>query len=435
MTEAELELDRYRKLFDDAAHAECNYPADRFSGRGIVIPAGGTRMFGCAWVAIRMLRDHLGCRLPIEVWHLGREEMSPAMAAILAEQDVEIVDAHRVAKEFPARILGGWELKPFAIMHCRFQEVILLDADNVPIQDPTRLFDEPEYLRTGAIFWPDVTFLVEDSPIWGACGVASRNMPSFESGQIVLDKAKCWAALSLTLLFNMHSDFFYKYVHGDKDTFMLAWLRLDQQFARPDHPVLKLVGTVCQHDFAGQRIFQHRNRRKWVVYGFNAKIEGFREEERCFDYLAELRLIWNGRIFNPPDATEATRQVEAELIEQRWFDYELVSIRIEPLELLPCNRIGEGHNEIESYWWLEDDGAGEIALIVGSDCRRSVRLTRDPFGVWHGSWNVAEMAPVLFTPRDGPPPPISVARGHNTETIAEKLRMGLWSYQIIETAD
>ncbi|MGE3969550.1 MAG: hypothetical protein AB7F08_15010, partial [Dongiaceae bacterium] len=108
------------------------FPTDRFDGRGIVICAGGVRMFTCAWVLLWMLRSELGCRLPIQLWHLGAAELSPAMRRLLTAFDVELVDAEAVKARNPARIEDGWQLKPFALMHSRFAEVLLLDADQVP---------------------------------------------------------------------------------------------------------------------------------------------------------------------------------------------------------------------------------------------------------------------------------------------------------------
>ena len=53
------------------------YPGG-YTGRGIVVAGGGNRYFACAWVCIRMLRA-LGCTLPVELWHLGRREMTDEM--------------------------------------------------------------------------------------------------------------------------------------------------------------------------------------------------------------------------------------------------------------------------------------------------------------------------------------------------------------------
>ena len=49
-------------------------------------------------------------------------------------------------------------------------------------------------------------------------------MPSFETGQMVFDKSKCWPALSLVTWLNQHSDLLYEHIYGDKDTFLLGWL-------------------------------------------------------------------------------------------------------------------------------------------------------------------------------------------------------------------
>lgn len=45
---------------------------------------------------------------------------------------------------------------------------------------------------------------------------------------------------------------------------------------------------MCQHDFAGRRIFQHRNFAKFSLTVPNQRIDGFLHEQRCFEYLREL---------------------------------------------------------------------------------------------------------------------------------------------------
>src|SRR5438132_10385041 len=102
------------------------YPDGRFAGRGIVICAGGARMFTCAWITIGVLRRTLGCTLPIEVWYIGPDEMGAPMRSLLEEFGVQPVDAMAVARRRGAVVLGGWELKPFALLHSRFREILLL---------------------------------------------------------------------------------------------------------------------------------------------------------------------------------------------------------------------------------------------------------------------------------------------------------------------
>jgi len=104
-----------RQRIEGIAATNAAMPESRFSGRGIVVCAGGARIFTCAYVLISVLRKTLGCRLPIEVWHFGVGEISPAMAALLGEFDVDLIDATPLIAERKARIFDGWQLKPFAL--------------------------------------------------------------------------------------------------------------------------------------------------------------------------------------------------------------------------------------------------------------------------------------------------------------------------------
>lgn len=271
------------------------YPSGKFNGRGIVICAGGVGYFAQAWVCLRMLRQ-LGCNLPAEVWHLGPAELDARMARLLASVNAESVDARERMKTAPMRNPLGWELKCYAVLHSKFREVLSLDADNVATVDPTFLFETPEYLRTGAIFWPDYKRLDRRRAIWKLCGVQYRDEPEFESGQMVIHKERCWRALNLAWWYNDHSEFFYRHIHGDKDTFHLAWRRAGTDYAMPPYPIESLQGVMCQHDFQGRRIFQHRNSHKWSFFGENKRIEGFLLEEDCLAHLDELRRLWDGKI-------------------------------------------------------------------------------------------------------------------------------------------
>ncbi|MHB8522858.1 MAG: glycosyltransferase family 9 protein [Limisphaerales bacterium] len=264
-----------------------------FRGRGVVICGGGTRYFTCAWVCVNMLR-RLGCSLPIQLWHRGPAEIDQSMKALVAPLGVECVDACEVAQRHPARRLGGWELKPYAILHCPFKEVLLLDADNVPVRDPEFLFETPQFRRTGAIFWPDYGRKEKANPVWHSCGVPRPEGPEFESGQIVLDKERCWPALRLCLWFNEQSDFYYRYLHGDKETFHLAFRKLNKEFSFVPTPIHSLLATMCQHDFQGRRLFQHRNLDKWNLFARNRFIEDFWFETECRADVLRLQALWDG---------------------------------------------------------------------------------------------------------------------------------------------
>ena len=339
-------------------------------------------LFTCAWVAIALLRQHLGCTLPIEVWHLGPQEMGPAMRGLLEELGAEPVDAFEVAKRHPVERLGGWELKPYAVMHSPFREVLLLDADNVPVRDPGFLFDRSEYRDTGALFWPDIARLSPDNEIWAISGLGYRDTASVESGQMVIDKFRCWRALSLTHWINQHSDVFYRFLHGDKDTFLIAWLMLDRPYHLIRHRSRLLEATMCQRDPDGVVLFQHRNGAKWILDGTNPRIDGFRLEAECRALLAELAALWDGRIFNPPSRSDDARRLEAELARIREFLLTRVSSDERRIALLPDHRIGAGR-EYERYWYVAD-GANGLELRIEGDGLRSCTLRRSDDGTWRG---------------------------------------------------
>lgn len=48
-----------------------------------------------------------------------------------------------------------FQIKAAAVINSSFKEILYLDSDNLPAQDPTFLFETKEFKNTGALFWPD----------------------------------------------------------------------------------------------------------------------------------------------------------------------------------------------------------------------------------------------------------------------------------------
>lgn len=292
---------------NEASLAIQTYPGGYF-GRGITVCVGGLTYFTNAWVLVRMLR-YVGCKLPIQFWYYGEEECDGWMRELVKPYGVECVDARRKAEEAGCRISQGWPLKPFSILHSPFEEVLALDADNMPVRNPEYLFEVDAYQDTGAIFWPDIARTRPNHAVWDLTGVPFRNEPEFESGQILVNKALAWEPLNLAMWMNEEgrADFIYKIIYGDKDTFRFAWHKFGFAFAMPETPpqVLSVVGgpcclgVMCQHDLDGERIFQHRNLLKWQLFGENPWVPGFLFEGECREFLVELKRSWSGRIGEP----------------------------------------------------------------------------------------------------------------------------------------
>jgi len=88
-----------------------------------------------------------------------------------AEPEVFLVDATRVRERHPVRILNGWELKVYALLHSRFGEMLLLVVFNVPVADPCFFFDITEVRRLG--FLPKNAEIFQ---IWRNAGLHFTNL-------------------------------------------------------------------------------------------------------------------------------------------------------------------------------------------------------------------------------------------------------------------
>ena len=77
-------------------------------------------------------------------------------------------------------------------------QVLLLDADNTPLADPTALFDAPAFVEAGALFWADYwLFDRQHTANEHFYLAANATRPSQEAGQLLIDKRRGWGALQL----------------------------------------------------------------------------------------------------------------------------------------------------------------------------------------------------------------------------------------------
>lgn len=251
-----------RKRLNHCIKAIEPYP-DKFNGKGIVMSVGGIKYFTDAWVSINMLRQ-TGCRLPIEVWYKGNE-LSRECVRYLSRLDVVCKDFN----DYDQSYLSGYMFKPAAILYSQFKDIIFIDADNICLSDPEALLESDYYKDSGAVFWPDFWYTPPENPIWELMKVEFCKMQEQESGQILINKEKCWQPLNLCMQLNRMSDIFYRILLGDKDTFRFAWMALHAPFhyisKEPDScgyflPVNRFNGmTMIQHDYNNRPFFLHRN--------------------------------------------------------------------------------------------------------------------------------------------------------------------------------
>ena len=330
-----------------------------------------------------MLRN-FGCTLPIELWHRGPREMTDEMKALLEPYGVVCRDSFAVAREFPVRRLDGWELKPYAIVNSRFAEVLYIDADNVVVRNPEFLFDTSLYIETGSLFWQDLpNKLLDQSYLkdsaWELMDLPFRDEPQFESGQLLIDKRRCWRPLQLTLHLNEHSDYYYTAFFGDKDTFHLAWRKVEQEYGLNPHPpgVLGANTVLVQFDPDGKRLFQHRCNAKWTIAERNVRVPGFLYEEECLALLQELPAK-----FEPAPFTATEQTAIDEIVSQKTLRSQDGVCIFEPDLTVAFNGQSFG-------WEIEEDHDGAPVLIITYEHRRLCFLRKTPEG-WTGHWRYGD---------------------------------------------
>ncbi|RLN48830.1 hypothetical protein BBJ29_005858 [Phytophthora kernoviae] len=257
------------------------------------------KLIASAFATIRTLRDVLGCRLPIEIWY-RQDEINKVPGSLrplkqLAQNDTAGEIIFREINDSQAVRFGA---KVFAIYNSGFDCLLFLDADNVPVRDPTFLFDSPEFVKTGAVFWPDywhpgytIFHLHGDSLLWELLDMSYVDMFEQESGQLLIDRRRHAAPLELVRFFTFHRPNpieKLKLLWGDKDLFRLAWIKLDMPFHMIQTPPA-VAGTVTgesfcgmtmvQHDAQGEVLFLHRNAKK-LTGEFLYKPVNYRVEAR-----------------------------------------------------------------------------------------------------------------------------------------------------------
>jgi len=244
------------------------------SGRGIVIPAGGVcttypgqsvPYFWLAHSAAYLLRRN-GCELPIQFWFLPGEIDQVQNAEKYA---ASVGAVCRVLDTSDMRCPWGWQVKINAILQSEFQQVLHLDADNMVAADPTYLFESPGFEVTGALFWPDdfsAISMVENEMLRRVGLPQDGPHRDFDTGQILIDKSRCWQALQLCKYFADHADYWggrnnegrYRAVwYGDKTDFWMSWRLTGSGSQHMPRPKSLKDGFFAHVDYRERPLFQH----------------------------------------------------------------------------------------------------------------------------------------------------------------------------------
>lgn len=126
--------------------------------RGIIIPTGkGGFRFACH--LINNLRHVLKSTLPIQIVYAGDEDLPWQYRRKIVQlgANIETLDILTIFDDTTLQLSkGGWAIKPFAMLGTKYEQVILMDADAVWLQEPSAALDEHAgYQETGTLLFHD----------------------------------------------------------------------------------------------------------------------------------------------------------------------------------------------------------------------------------------------------------------------------------------
>ncbi|KAF9434184.1 hypothetical protein BGZ76_008427 [Entomortierella beljakovae] len=218
-------------------------------GRGIVMCVGNYHI-RFARTAVKTLRQVVGSKLPIEIYYINQGDLSEANREWFESFDnVRTIDISTVIDNEMVK-LGGWAIKPFALLVSSFSEAILMDSDAYFLSPPEVLFEDEGYKLTGTAYFYDRTLFPGaggDKKVWMESFLPTMsNHPAktqwfnlkgdheMESGVVVFNKDKLFMGLLAICKLNdlyERDQITYKKTWGDKESFWIAMEMIQEPYS------------------------------------------------------------------------------------------------------------------------------------------------------------------------------------------------------------
>lgn len=216
--------------------------------KGVVSTAGGAYL-PVLVISLRMLR-RTGSTLPMEVFLADEDEYEDYICdVVLPSLNARCVVLSRILVTAPAQI-EKYQFKPFAMLFSSFEEILFLDADAFPLEQPDLLFKGEPFRTKGLVTWPDF-WASSVSPIFYE--IAGTPVPpmdlrqSTESGEVLLSKRTHAKTLLLATYYNYWGPSHYYPLlsqgaagEGDKETFLAAATAMGEPFYQVSESICAL---------------------------------------------------------------------------------------------------------------------------------------------------------------------------------------------------
>lgn len=226
--------------------------------RGIIMTAPHNA-FGIMITSLRMLRL-TGSTLPVEIWMWDRGEFEEKPCDVIFptfDAKCMFMDDYLPLNpevHFPPTSRLTFLNKIGAVLFSSFEQVLFLDNDLFPVNNPDSIFTTEPFISSGYVLWPDYWASTSSSQFREISGTEQPLMTeraTSESGAMLYNKATHSEALLLSLYYNVYGPkLYYRLIsqggtgEGDKDTWAAAAQVFDLPFYQVTEPP-RHIGYRC----------------------------------------------------------------------------------------------------------------------------------------------------------------------------------------------
>lgn len=401
--------DKHRQIVRDLPTklAESTYIKN---SKGVVI-IGGKKYSWLAYLSLLALRE-TGSRLPVEVIMPTKKDYEQEFDfcnKVLPTLDAKCIVLPDVLGRvvMKGRLFSNFQFKSLALAVSSFENILMLDSDNIPITNPDSFFDSKLYKYYGMITWPDYWKRTISPKFYELADIevneekrvrygpfplyapASENANiehdinstpyhdlqgtiadmSTEAGQLIINKRTHGKTILLALFYNLYGPgLFYKLFslgeqgEGDKDTYVAAATVSKQTY----YQVRSTISTLGYHD--------NNNRYHGVAMG---------QKDPVFDYDMFLKLVHEPMMSQMKEMNDDQQQSTMKTIKEQ-IEYldNLKSLRFHqnndnPIFTIHCNFPKLDPKEYMTNQDLYDPGKSKLKYRVYGDFKYPKYITKN----------------------------------------------------------